>query len=650
MSVLIDDVSRILAAPMSRLQKVRLIRSTVTARHFSGLLRYAEVEARKVMRPLRGRQRQTRLDVAETAARLRLAYLARDSHAYRTEVFAALLRLRRADGPELERVVEELLDDVHKYGADGIETLVLTGADGVAIHGDNKTKKSVRALLASSVDTFKYWSALPPPNLRIPLGRVSSHLVLDVRPDAIGVLVDQLTQMSQASQELQSMMELIDARQTRDALCELPPLPNQSGETSAVDTARLENCGAADGSSGSSGDSTVERALGRLLSGGCNLMTDDEVATWVARIEAMDDCFEQRNGGRPLPTEGATTKAKVGKVAWEIVKAILEEVAGGEIGEEIDKPAEARTEHEKAVNEAALQERLADNATEYRQEIEGLRNAAQKMLDIAKETLRDAQNAARDPQATDAERNAAKNAVRQAEDQVKRWQSDLDKRNEELREATKEEQDAKAREKAARGEAERTNPDKELSPDDPFNDACKEVMGDLDERAISERLGKDWTKWNETRGQLPHVWDPAPDDLQPYDALRLPFCGSDEVTLSNLPEKCSIPVDCFEGTPDESCRCEGTPTDEARLVASIAVNACSEHRCQDGTTGGVGQGLVCVCGQQPSEGYLKLPRPTPTVIAALFEKGNAAPPEENFTTFGLVRSLYQDLSSSRDHS
>jgi hypothetical protein len=357
----------------------------------------------------------------------------------------------------------------------------------------------------------------------------------------------------------------------------------------------------------------------------------------------MDKCFADRKVAKRVPDVGWA-----GALFWGIVSSLIAALAM----KKVDDWQRERKEEFKAFIDSVDAERAASNArTDLAQTYLDIDKAEHALVELQEElekAKRERVSAETDEAKAKADRKVAERqeAVTKKEQEIKDNKAkaeQLEKDIPELDKKAKELKD-KAKDSATEGT---------LDPADAFNSKeCRDAMGDPSDRVIEERLGKDWTAWNEAKGRRPHVWDPAPEDLQPYDTLRLPFCGSDDATVSYLEENCGTPIDCLEGRPDENCGCDGAPTDDARLIESIAVRVCSDIRCPEGTNSIV-QGFACVCAEPSEDGYERPPKPTPTVMAALFGNGRATVPNEGTPTFELVRKLFQDPQdqhASRDHA
>jgi hypothetical protein len=670
MDALFDGLSRIVSTPMSRRSTLRLIFAAIAVQTFG---RPTEVRGAHRMWPLTKMQKRKTLNAAETASRLRLAYLARNNYAYRTELFAAFSLLRGIDGTQLQNILNGLVADIQKNGADGLETLVLACVDAIG----TKTQKAplspaavaqLRASVKALDRGLHFWSAATPPNMRIPLGRVSSPLVLDIRADAARTLLQQLALLNRGSKDVQTIIDLLDENGVQGALCppSLPTQQDQDDELSAADKSRTANCDA-HGSAGAIDGGTVKGSLGDLTLSGCLQLPPTAIATLTARLQAMDKCLDKVI---PQRQNVELTATQVG-IALGIVGIVV--TVGGLVYQSMDQ-----------TKRDAVAQIVADGAAviDAHKELNKLsiaETAAQDVANIAKNAVSTAE--ANLTKAKNNETSAAANG--DGQDQANAHidtvaaQAALDAAKVNLAEAQTKADAAKTLADNAKKEVMQTTRTLvddtqklkgDLSPDDPFNSPdCREAFGYFADRATREKLGKDWQDW---KSRLGRVSNPSPESSgsppageSPYDALELAMCGADDATSNNRAAGCKMPVDCVQETmPDENCGCKGTPTDQARLFANIAAAACSNVHCADtarsdavssdssGGTGAsaVGRGMVCACVETNKEGNMPPSRPPiPSIVATLFGNGKTPAIGADTPSAHVLGMLFKDLSNNR---
>ncbi len=640
MSTLFDNLSRMIAVPMSRRQTLRFISSAFIAGTFS--LQYGCKWLKS--------SKTEKFNTAETAAKLRVAYMARDNFTYRLEVFAAFLMFRRADLKALLRIFNELIADIRKNGADGIETLVLACSDGIATLGSAESKRLAQVSLASLKNKIKFLSPVTPPNMFVPLGRISSILVLNVRADAIRTLLQSL-----AGSGLRSLMDLLDSDAAKSALCDQSPLKNQSGNTSQADIRKQENCDD-HGSAGSKNEGTARGTLGRFLGSGCNLMTLSDLERLATMMRVREECFAKQEGREPIPNVAAGAAVVIPIVIAGVVAAVtVAKFVREWMRDSSQDKQQAAKEYGNAVKEAANAKAEVAGLEAKSKELESKINSLGTQIVANNIGIAAAQQDYRNAQANNdpAGMDAAKNKENGLKEENKELKDEKQKLEKEKRETDAKLKTAQVKEKNAAEDAEGKKPG--FSDPEGYgkpSQACMDAASELHRQIVV----KNWSGWSlPKRRPLDPVINPAPDS-QPLDALGMQTCGADFQTLNKDPEKCNSVVECAGPLllPDPDCGCEGHPGGEAQLAAKMATYACASVNCGPDSQA-VAQGMVCVCGgagegggTEPDEQPMP-PRPLPitdvSVIAAVFGNGKAKITAEASPIFTDVRSIFEGLPS-----
>ena len=587
------------------------------------------------------------LDVVTTAAKLRSGYATRDPQVYRTAMFEALVVMREASPTEAKRIAMGVIAEIKKGKADGLEPLLLAAMDLAATRADAETRASVRDAISSLSRVKVFTGGLMPPNLKTPLGRASSYLVLNVRSDAMRALYNRAIARASASTDLRSLPDLLTDTTTANAFCALPAQKNQLGVIASADAKRQASCSAS-GMPGGAGTNGVSGALGDLTDSGCVLGDKNAAAALEQRLQAIDQCMnEQFGGGDPA--------------AFGPGVAILVAVAAGLIVLAADKAYNALLDDYKATKEftRAVGEltNAVDKYTKAVAEVVSATDdviAARKGVETAQQNTEQARQAAREAAVTGTaeEARAAAEALDKAKQDEQAAKDKLAEAQKNLGDAKKTAKDAEDKAVKAADNAEAKKPSGGLDPSDAFKSpACQAALGVPTDRVLRDRLGNDWKDWT---SHLKRVSNPNPEGPSPYDSLTTPLCGGDQATIGTPQVACKVAVECnMTAMPDASCGCSGTPTDSSRLVQTASALACRNFYCQDPsapTARASGRGVVCSCesaaGGDGGSGAGPRgpvdPRPSPVVIDTLFTPSTRASSAN--PSVDVVRSLFDGYS------
>jgi hypothetical protein len=484
----------------------------------------------------------------------------------------------------------------------------------------------------------------PPPNLKIPLGRASSSLVLDVRADAIRALYNQVIARTLTPKDLPSLPDLLTDEATAKALCALPAQKNQLGDDTSADERRQAAC-ASGSKPGGANAGGISGALGDLTQSGCVLGDESAIAAMEKRLQAMDQCIEEQFGGQPSAgiCDSDFCKGLVGGFSSALIILVIDK--GFDV---IRDNLKADSDYRNAVNRADAAGRAEINAMNAASKADERENSAERDYNIAHDKADQARLEAASAYASgdDAQIQAASEALQRAEATEKAAKETLDKAKENQQAANEKVDDAAAKAAKAQEDADAKKPEGGLEPGDAFKSpACKAALGGLTDIELRYRLGKDWANW---KSGLKRVSNWNPEGASPYDSLTTPLCGGDDATIGTPQVACKVALECKISTlPDASCGCGGTPTDASRLLQTLAADACSKAHCEDPSAQARGGGIVCTCqstvggsagtGRSGPVG----PRPSPAVIDTLFSSSQR--PSEN-PTVDVARTLFDGYS------
>jgi hypothetical protein len=613
------------------------------------------------------------------AGDLRLAhseFLALHSIAYRTRMFRLLSEIHTLDNAEIYTRFEQILAEAGR-GGDGIEPLLLAYADALAYRRDDKRVPLAVTALAKAAKTIKFAYARPFAGMLVPIGRVQTRLVIDVRADAARALV--LDLMKNPSYML--LDDLLGLAVVQEDICSLAPAKGSIDvldELKRVDEKRQKAClgGGGKPGGGAPGATAAITATSCLDMSLDDFRMDDEYTT-DERTADLEQCLEDTMGtgnGNSL-ANGATTfigwllgKDPKSQPLWEAAKGV-----GGLAGD-----------LSKTFLNAYIAERTVDRANAREDEkafIDAMIKVAKAVaaLDAAERNLDDAQRrydaAENNYQDRVTERNNATTALgapgamggvptdeeqRYREQRVADAQSDLNKAEErrnkaeqDLKDANTAKNKALAEAGAAKGEAAQfeANKKRQSPQDSPFepdfhSPACNRLATggkDINNPVDIRRLPKDWA---EVTSRLPRVSNPNPlaDPPSPSDSFGLSACGDDLTTRTRAAKNCSALVLCTDEM--EQCGCSISAQEaEARaqfLLDAQSALACISAICADGSTG-VAHGLVCSC-ESGAQSTDVPPRPLPIhsgLIEVMFMSSGAAAAIDG--TQDPVSSLARDI-------
>lgn len=569
------------------------------------------------------------------AKRAHAAYLIQDAAVYRNAIFETFLRIRDGAVRENLSLLSAFANEARTNGTDGLEPVLIGATYDIAERGDAAALAKLRGLLSGLHAAHHYASATPHPNILIPFTVRSSPLALDVRGDAMRVLFEQMLAQTLAQDAVRSLLDLLSSATTRDALCTLPPQRDQFGNEAPADQSRQENC-QANSQPGESGSGTVSGTLGDLSGSGCMLGKVQDFIDTFNRLRAMDACLNSIGVADPRArySDGGIISGAI--TAAVILVAEYVYVEWRDRQKEISDAAKVAIAENRAAS-SALQD-FYDARADF--------DDAQRAYDDA------ARDVVRREEELDAARQSGdQKQIDKAEKALAEAKAEADKKKKELEDKLKAKDEADKKAKQAEDKAKQAKDDYDdkvkksgLEPGDAFSTpACREAMGDPNNRLLRDKLAHDWTDWKSRLRRVSRP-NPATDD-NPFQALALPVCGADLPTTNTPQQRCNSPVLCTDGWPDSSCGCRGAASDETRLIRSMSIRACSAVRCSnDGTTSpslrGGGTGTMCQC--EPVDRPLTpvSPRPPPTVVATFFGTKTALATPANESSMAVVRSLF----------
>lgn len=546
---------------------------------------------------------------------LRSDFLALRNTSYRSRHLALLRELYMLNDDEVFERLEASLNEAASGGGDGLEALLLAYVDALA---DGAVSQKAVDVLDNQGKKVWFHQKHPPLNMLEPLGRASSRMVIDLRPDSARIIFFYLIKNPQ----IQSLPQLLSASPIQKDLCNLPDIEEILGaskELVEADAKRQEACSVI-----GSGDQTG--LLGAMSPNAClNLGFPDATRDTFGggatgyddmdRLRDMEQCVEDSLGlvsilDRRFPSPFDTV---IAGVYWNFIlggnaeaqKAAIEAV-GGVVNEVVKGSFELAQVALKAyVDELARQkgyERDIDRQ-QLAADIEvavltAVVDAAEKELTSAQEDLKKLQ--AKYDESVDtgdfgdwdtdplAQIDSAKERVKQAEQDRNTAQNALSA--------------AKAKKEVLDKKQESSG---DLAPEmTQKSEACQRLFQNGHVFDVV-KLGEDWMT---LEGRLVPYINPDPDDPSPiFDpppsaAVGLPICGIDPVTTRSA---CSGLIHCLE---DQPCGCRrfgedadpGAESEEdlqeelKRTFRQIEADVCAMTDCGDLTPRMQGQRCICV--------------------------------------------------------
>lgn len=571
---------------------------------------------------------------------LRSSYVKGELEQYRRYVFFTHIAMRHMSGSAVARFTEEVVASARKDGGDGLETILIAGADAVAQRSDVVAKKRLKLAFAGLKGKIRYAFSAGP-NFLVPMTSASSFLALDLRPDAVRAILDVILARSSRGRYSGGLLDVLSGADSQKALCNLPAMTMPDGSTAPPDANRKANCDST-GAAGGTGGGTVPNAVGDLAAGGCLLASPGELEQMAERLENMQQCMAEMidNPGNPFGVGWAsavTSAVFIGVILYEYEYGYRIPLAAAAAERE-----KFNTEVKTAANAKANVGKTADAATTAENKVSAKTNElkeATQRADELKAAWEQLADAGVDPNS--AEWQSAKINYELAESVRSRVEGELKTATEE-RDAAKTAAEA-AKTLAAKLAAELAAKPKpegsSLDPGDAYKSAhCDKAFGGVTERLKRERIGADWSEWT---SRLRRVGRWSSDQTTPYDSLGLQVCGLDSTTNQTAHAKCPAPVLCTEGSPDATCGCKGPPGLMTRLLEKMTVTSCSKTRCDGSAATATARGLVCDCSDaKPDDVDPSSPLPIPSIINDMMGTLNSSAATTRPETAAAVRSVF----------
>jgi hypothetical protein len=558
--------------------------------------------------------------LVKIADTLRAELRTRDQWTYRTTLFVLFKETHTLTNSDLVARIRVLAHDIHSKGADGVDALLVHYVDAAAQRKmDAATVAETRKELHALHGRVRYVDDHPA-NIKIPFGRSSTRMVLDVRAEAMQILLEQTVGFPGTG--IPTIEELLNGKPTTDALCALPVQKDQNGNIPPVEQEREENCtssGKPGGSGGAGG------ALGGgIAESGCMNAHVQELQQMIQQVRDMEECMEDAFQGTKVPAFGWVPVGAAiiaGIAAIDAAQSLVQTYYVEPKLEAVDRYGEAVKRYGEAVDRAVAADKAADEAERDLAAAESAERNAESELKEAQDAERNAQTDAQ-RQAVEAKRKEAEKAERDAETARKEAEAKAKEKRKEAEDAQK-----KAEDEGKKAEATRPQ-DSFTGEEGRTSEACKRAMGGRDLADPNRPLRGGMDKLNENWKELKSRWDrvsyPTPDSDNPFITLDHPFCGLDSATTEGASSSCQVPVLCTEEyQPNTSCGCSKSTGGHKPLQQL----QCMAMRCANDTVP-TAVGPVCSCGStgtNPPDVVFTPPKPRPVVIDVFF----ATPAQES---------------------
>lgn len=584
-----------------------------------------------------------------TFNKIRLAYLSRDSYAYRMELYRAAYVLRslsKVKGADfLLKILDNLFKDSRIYGMDGLEPLLIMCIDGIALHhvnGDGsgaKIREDLIRIVREMRDSVRYSSSGVPINIKVPIMRINSYMALDLRADALRVLFDQYLRAIDLG-NLIDLVGLVESVDNRKAMCNTPDLYDQNGEPLQSDVEKRENCNKRK-EPGGEGDGVIKRGLGNLADIGCMLVSEQERKAVIAKLEAVHKCLSKADEVGNLPVLIPVLMGRVATFAAGVVAGLAANYIYESLGlspnsetQRAEREAQQAT-REMQVEVAKQDTRINEISTDISNLQTDLDNLKNDQLPAARTDIINA-TTPEDRAKAEAVAQEILNKIKEKEDKLAKLKADKEAAEKKKQEAIKKAETAN--EKANKGDKPGipVNEQRKLS-----KECTKALFGkhadQIDPRLFLDTLTniRNYLNWRIGFSSMPN-----PDAPTPFGALEVPICGLDEQTTNNNAEGCNLPVLCVDSVPDANCSCTGKRKGIAQLSASLSVLACTSTRCADdrqqrngaaaldgggnntvdntqsGALVPVAVGHICIC-TETKAGAVPIPKPVPPTAVTI---------------------------------
>lgn len=594
---------------------------------------------------------------------LRTEFVELRASEYRLRMFDLLHELPELTPAMLSTRFELLLRET-TTDADGLEPLVLAYADAIAERGTATARKAAVEQVLATSPKVRYGYKKLFPGFLVPVGRVSTRLVIDMRADMVRAAF--LRFLNQPN-GLSNLDELFAYKYLRDDACQLKPLDGLpttlSPDAVLADTKRQNDC-----SNGALGEKASDMLMATAVSSCLNISPDaykDTDQYTIAEMSAdIEQCLsDMSNGeiGNPL-AEGPTFFEKLLSRLTSPANTLIEtaRAAGSWAGRMVEKVLDYYLEKMKEERKQASADRKAlidaevdavkagvkmESATERREH-------ANRDLKRAIDDVNDAEGAVSGAErnyegvriqhnlglASDEDLKAANDKLDYERGRLGQAETRREEAKEKLRNAEEAERGARADYMAAEKkyfELKKSQDQDDRSEYAELSPACSRLITngkDFDDPVDIEKLPENWAS---LESRLKKHINPNPEtaiDPHASDALGLPACGADTATLRGAAVDCNKPVHCTD--PSEQCGCsKDALASEADLHAflnkSQELKCAMTARCPNGTMGQA-QGIVCTC-VSPSSGGETPPKPRPMpiskpIIEALFLSTGASMP------------------------
>ncbi|NJK87954.1 MAG: hypothetical protein HC923_00185 [Myxococcales bacterium] len=493
----------------------------------------------------------------------------------------------------------------------------------------------------------------------VPIGRIHTKAILEVRPDVPRVMVQQYLQHGLTN--LTSLQQLMSHPSASGALCALAPIDtNLAGVSQAqlpglpdlhgMDVARQQACaagqnpgGAQGGIAGSLANVTGSSCMAELLSAG-----DDRFGT--RRTLDMLQCYQDRQfeylGGDQRLLKG-TLSGDLVYMMESFSEVLMHPTTMSDQSTRFADgfKSSARDEEKKAVKERI--EGYERDQAEAQQESADLSQIIAERTSQINEEEAKGENADRERiNRLEAERNAAEQ--KRADASAKNAGAAAGKKAAKERLDEIEEEEEAENEQKEQEKKDNSSDDSTQLPSEPSADACSDALGldALIRPQVQERVGPN--------GKLqldPRKVRPGPHDDDGVDALNFGSCFASNA--HSLATACAS--DFYHCHDPAGCRCASAdPLDAfnnrrggqyAGLVRDLA---CLDARCPDPGAAGAGSvatmvGLLCECGPALAEDPTTLPtRPFPPDPGFLPRATSGRQIDLLFGDFGTVRSTAEN--------
>ncbi len=578
-------------------------------------------------------------------------YYSRDPISYRSSLFILFQEIDTLSLEVISERTRSLLEYTEQNGLDGLEPLLLAFVDAIVLLGTDEQKAEAWEFLAPLANRQERFQEDVAINMVIPIGRLSSPFIIDVRADVVRALAESLLDVAtgnngETAMGLPSITELMSQENTQEHVCNLPTLDSSessdSGSTVAAhEDARAENCSNTGAAGGNSAGSATGDALGSAIMGTCYNGTTAERQRMTQFYRDLSACLASPSDDvDPGPQPPAFAWVAVGAAVFvgaEIIlisKALFADPYTQQYQREADLYQEAVQELDRAVEKLEGAAKDLEDAESKLDDAESDESDARRDLQDAQDSLREAQEEGASEEEIAEKRQEVEDKDKAAEEKRK-YREDAEKKVADAK-AAKEKAEAEAEEKLKKaGEARPTSP----GPDDaPFDDpACERVFGvpELNQQEDIDALAQIL---------VDIVTNPAPDSTNDNSTnpLATEFCGVDDNTIHNNAAECSFPVMCQEGYyPDENCQCNTERPNPNFLVTANVLACASVIQCPEDQTAQLA-GMMCICGQLGAE-ETTAPLPPPPLIKNFFETNYRHQPIV-FDTDSPLTDLQQPLT------